>query len=298
MISTSAKISHKMINRKIMKKDKRIIGGFFMTHKEFYSDLKRIIDITKKVICTVGVYLVITLWLAGLLTTYYYVFMHNQFQSLGEYFETGVNAGSLLMVCFCMTLILYYCAQKLGLIGRTPVFLNKTHVVAAYIMIVMLGFVNFNYSTIVDKGYTQVENLKEKVDIYQKQVKCTHPSAWAGYITPGNSVKDPNKTAIKKGNKWVSKDILSLCKVKDNEYKKICYKCGKTLESGTAVKIKGLGKTYELSNGCIFSYGPYIDSKKMEKCTSHVYGKYRTYMGLKKHIIRKCKLCGHKEEKE
>ena len=165
-------------------------------------------------------------------------------------------------------------------------------------MIVMLGFVNFNYSTIVDKGYTQVENLKEKVDIYQKQVKCTHPSAWAGYITPGNSVKDLNKTAIKKGNKWVSKDILSLCKVKDNEYKKICYKCGKTLESGTAVKIKGLGKTYELSNGCIFSYGPYIDSKKMEKCTSHVYGKYRTYMGLKKHIIRKCKLCGHKEEKE
>ena len=54
-----------------------------MTHKKFYSDLKRIIDITKKVICTVGVYLVITLWLAGLLTTYYYVFMHNQFQSLG-----------------------------------------------------------------------------------------------------------------------------------------------------------------------------------------------------------------------
>lgn len=37
-----------------------------MTHKKFYSDLKRIIDITKKVICTVGVYLVITLWLAGL----------------------------------------------------------------------------------------------------------------------------------------------------------------------------------------------------------------------------------------
>lgn len=145
---------------------------------------------------------------------------------------------------------------------------------------------------------TGLDYLKEKVDIYQKQVKCTHPSAWAGYITPGNSVKDPNKTAIKKGNKWVSKDILSLCKVKDNEYKKICYKCGKTLESGTAVKIKGLGKTYELSNGCIFSYGPYIDSKKMEKCTSHVYGKYRTYMGLKKHIIRKCKLCGHKEEKE
>lgn len=269
-----------------------------MTYKKFYSDLKRIIDITKKVICTVGVYLVITLWLAGLLTTYYYVFMHNQFQSLGEYFETGVNAGSLLMVCFCMTLILYYCAKKLRLIDRNPIFLNKTHIVAAYIMIVMLGFVNFNYSTIVDKGYTQVENLKEKVDIYQKQVKCTHPSAWAGYITPGNSVKDPNKTAIKKGNKWVSKDILSLCKVKDNEYKKICYKCGKTLESGTAVKIKGLGKTYELSNGCIFSYGPYIDSKKMEKCTSHVYGKYRTYMGLKKHIIRKCKLCGHKEEKE
>ena len=30
-----------------------------MTHKKFYSDLKRIIDITKKVICTVGVYLVI-----------------------------------------------------------------------------------------------------------------------------------------------------------------------------------------------------------------------------------------------
>ena len=269
-----------------------------MTHKKFYSDLKRIIDITKKVICTVGVYLVITLWLAGLLTTYYYVFMHNQFQSLGEYFETGVNAGSLLMVGCCMTLILYYCAKKLRLIDRNPIFLNKTHIVAAYIMIVMLGFVNFNYSTIVDKGYTQVENLKEKVDIYQKQVKCTHPSAWAGYITPGNSVKDPNKTAIKKGNKWVSKDILSLCKVKDNEYKKICYKCGKTLESGTAVKIKGLGKTYELSNGCIFSYGPYIDSKKMEKCTSHVYGKYRTYMGLKKHIIRKCKLCGHKEEKE
>ena len=179
-----------------------------MTHKKFYSDLKRIIDITKKVICTVGVYLVITLWLAGLLTTYYYVFMHNQFQSLGEYFETGVNAGSLLMVCFCMTLILYYCAKKLRLIDRNPIFLNKTHIVAAYIMIVMLGFVNFNYSTIVDKGYTQVENLKEKVDIYQKQVKCTHPSAWAGYITPGNSVKDPNKTAIKKGNKWVSKDIL------------------------------------------------------------------------------------------
>lgn len=137
-----------------------------MTHKKFYSDLKRIIDITKKVICTVGVYLVITLWLAGLLTTYYYVFMHNQFQSLGEYFETGVNAGSLLMVCFCMTLILYYCAKKLRLIDRNPIFLNKTHIVAAYIMIVMLGFVNFNYSTIVDKGYTQVENLKEKVDIY------------------------------------------------------------------------------------------------------------------------------------
>ena len=44
-----------------------------MTHKKFYSDLKRIVDITKKVICTVGVYLVITLWLAGLLSTYYYV---------------------------------------------------------------------------------------------------------------------------------------------------------------------------------------------------------------------------------
>ena len=71
-----------------------------------------------------------------------------------------------------------------------------------------------------------------------------------------------------------------------------------TTGSSRPIKIKGLGKTYELSNGCIFSYGPYIDSKKMEKCTSHVYGKYRTYMGLKKHIIRKCKLCGHKEEKE
>lgn len=41
-----------------------------MTHKKFYSDLKRIVDITKKVICTVGVYLVITLWLAGLYTTF------------------------------------------------------------------------------------------------------------------------------------------------------------------------------------------------------------------------------------
>ena len=69
-----------------------------MTHKKFYSDLKIIINSAKKVICTVGVYLVITLWLAGVLTAYYYVFMHNQFQSLGEYFETGVNAGSLLIV--------------------------------------------------------------------------------------------------------------------------------------------------------------------------------------------------------
>lgn len=282
-----------------------------MTHKEFYSDLKRIIDATKKIICTVGVYFVITLWLAGLLTTYYYVFMHNQFQSLGEYFETGVNAGSLLMVCFCMTLILYYCAKKLGLIGRNPVFLNKTHVVAAYIMIAMLGFINFNYSTIVDKGYTQVENLKEKADIYQNQTKCKHSSTWVGYITSGNSIKNPKNTAIRlvsyaalennkvdKGNKWVSGDIVPLCKVKSNEYKKICYKCGKTLEKGTAVKIKGLEDAYDLSNGRTISYIKNSDREKQGKCVHHVYGKYRTYMGLKKHMIRKCKLCGYENEKE
>lgn len=235
---------------------------------------KKIINTTRKVLFTVAVYFIGTFWLAGLLTTYYYVFMHNQFWTLGEYFKTGVNAGSLLMICFCMTLILYYCAKKLGLIGGNPIFLNKTHVVAACIMIVMLGFVNFNYSTIADKGYIQAENLKEKVDIYQKQVKCTHPSAWVGYITPGNSVKEPNKTAIRlvpyaalgnnkvdKENKWVSKDILSLCKVKNNEYKKICYKCGKTLERGTAAKIKGLEKltNYQMD---VFSHMAHIPIEK------------------------------------
>lgn len=80
--------------------------------------------------------------------------------------------------------------------------------------------------------------------------------------------------------------------------KKICYKCGKTLEKGTAVKIKGLEDAYDLSNGRTISYIKNSDREKQGKCVHHVYGKYRTYMGLKKHMIRKCKLCGYENEKE